>query len=249
MAKTKIICLCTPSLGAVSIWWAQQVADMMWPMNCGRRNVFMRDAVGGEIAETRNKIVAQCLAFDSEKVEIDSLFWVDDDVLITRAALLRLYEHRRPIASGVYFTKGEPGQALIFPSRLGGTLPFIPDKVYESVWGHGMGLTLVRAEVYRRMRDELRLPLDKYGSPEWYKTVREYKVEDNMLDCGGTEDLYFLEEASKIGSTSLVDCGKWTFGFHFNHQTQQGYPTEQFNQWSRPEPVKWRTEKGEVSWE
>jgi hypothetical protein len=170
MLKVKAIVLCTPSLGAVSLWWTRQIAELMWPLNLGHRVCFARDAVGGEIAETRNLIVQQCLDMESESVEIDSLFWVDDDVLVSRAALVSLYAHHRPIVSGVYFTKSEPGLPLLFPGRLQGTLPFVPDKTIE-VWGHGMGLCLVKAEVYRRMLAE-GLPLDKYGRPEWYKTGR-----------------------------------------------------------------------------
>lgn len=246
--KAKIIVLCTPSLGAVSLWWARQIAGLLWPLNIGKRHLFLRDSVGGEIAETRNRIVKMALELENDQVEVDSLFWVDDDVLITQGALLQLYTHHKPIVSGVYFTKSQIPEPLIFPARLHGTAPFVPDQVLE-VWGHGMGLTLVKADVYRRMERELQLPKDKHGATEFYKTNREYKVEGQMLDCGGTEDLYFLDMAGRLGYRPAVDCGKWAFGFHYDLARHRGYPEPQFKQWAAAQPVTWQTDKGLVTWE
>lgn len=251
MPKVRYICLCTPSLGQVSVWWTRQMMKLLWPLNIGKMLMFEQDSVGGEIAEARNAIVAKCLNLEaSGEIEVDSLFWVDDDVLVTMGALLSLYEHHVPIASGVYFTKGEPGQPLIFPGRLHGTAEFVPDTVMRGVWGHGMGLTLVKADVYKRMLVG-GLPTDKYGRPEWYKTNRGYKVdpEAKTLDCGGTEDLYFLDAASKLGYSSVVDCRKHAFGFHYDAAKRTGYPERQWNDWSAARPITWDTKSGPVVWE
>lgn len=247
LCRTRAICLCTPSLGTVSMWWARQVAEIIWPMNMGRRLCFEQDSKGGEIAESRNSLVRKCLSFESERCEIDSIFWLDDDVLPTRGALLQLYNHHSPIASGVYFTKGEPSQPLIFPGRVQGTAKFVPDQVIKA-WGHGMGLCLVKMDVYRQLLQK-GLPKDKYGNPEWYKTTREFKMEGDMLDCGGTEDLYFLDMVSKIGITPVVDCGKWAFGFHFDAAKSEGFPKKQFAQWSSAKAVEWDTDAGTVKWD
>lgn len=246
MTRPKMIAVCTPSLGSVSLEWTRIVAELMWPMNVGRAHQFVRDAVGGEIAETRNAIVQKCLDMEKQNVEIDSLFWLDDDVLPTRAALIQLYSHHRDIASGAYFTKGEPGQPLVFPGRLQGTAPWEPDRVLEA-WGHGMGLCLVKASVYKRMLAE-GLSKDKYGRPQWYKTPQEYRLEGQMLDCGGTEDLYFLDAANQFGYKPLVDCGKWTFGFHYDRESHRGYPEKQFEQLRTGQPVTWETPSGTVTW-
>jgi hypothetical protein len=70
-----------------------------------------------------------------------------------------------------------------------------------------------------------------------------------MLDCGGTEDLYFLDLAGKLGFKPLVDCGKWAFGWHFDLKSLRGYPEKQFAQWAAAEPVTWDTPDGVVTWE
>lgn len=247
MRKTQAIVLCTPSLGAVSIWWARQVAQVMWPLNMGRHVLFVRDDAGNEIAECRNNIVQRCLMLESDTHEIHSLFWVDDDVLVPMTALLKLYDHHVPIVSGCYFTKSPVPEPLIFPDRMHGVAEFIPDQVTEA-WGVPMGLTLVKMEVYKKLL-EAGLPKDKYGRPEWYKTNRQYKLEGNMIDCGGTEDLYFCELAHNAGYQPIVDTSKHTFGYHFDKGSQRGFPAEQFKQWERAQPVTWKTKNGLVTWE
>ena len=243
-----VLCAASRPSGAVSVWWSRQIAEMMWPLSIGKKVLFIRDSVGNEVAETRNKIVTTALALDRPGLRVHSLFWVDDDVLISRAALVRLYEHHADIAAGVYFLRGEPGQPLIFPRRGHGTAQFEPNRILMNMWGAGMGLTLIRADVYKDMLPSV--GKDKYGNPEWYKTVRQYTVEGNMLNCGGTEDLYFFDAAWRLGYRPIVDCGKWTFGWHFDLATQRGYPEKQFAQWSAQKPVTWEMSDGRVvTWE
>ena len=245
--RRKAIMLATPSLGTVSIWWTQQVATLLWPLNLGRRVAFQQDAVGDEIAEARNALVTRALKLDAEgPIEIDSIFWIDDDVLVQRTALCKLYDHHVPIAAGLYFTKGEPASPLAFPGRLQGTIKFEPDKVTR-VWGVGMGLTLVKLYVYKSLLPGI--AKDKYGRPEFYKTNRTYEIEDGMIDCGGTEDLYFCQLVTKLGIEPLLDTSKHTVGFHHDRDTNQGYPKEQFDQWQANKPIQWQTETGIVSWE
>lgn len=260
--KMKFIVRCTPTLGTVSVYWAKAMEDMLHPMNCIKGVSYMRDVEGDEIAECRNKLVAQVLGFNTEEHEADSIFWIDDDVIPTKGALLQLYSHSKPIVSGVYFTKmpGMLAEPLIFPSKGGGADKFIPaasdgQRSYE-VWGHGMGLTLVKTEVYAKIRDELKLPLDKYGNPQWYKTTRlanEVHIDRTgpipIIDCGGTEDLYFLELAHKCGYKPVIDCSKYAFGFHHDKGTNRGYPEPQWKQYSEGRPVEWETPTGIVRWE
>lgn len=220
------------------MWWTRQLLNLSWPLNMGKRVDFVRDSQGGEIAECRNFLVWKNLNLAAKNgLEIDSFFWVDDDVLVTSGALLQLYNHHLPMVSGVYFTKQELCEPLIFPSKGGGTLKFVPNQLVE-VWAHGMGLTLVKAEVYQQMLDK-GLPLDKYGKPEWYKTEDEYKLNGTVLEGAGTEDLYFCDQAGKLGIKTFVDTGKWTFGFHFDYKTNKGYPSPQFAQFEKDEAVTW----------
>lgn len=250
-AKKKFIAVCTPSLGTVSIWWTRAFVNLMWPMNYGKVVFFLQDDVStpnrNEIAENRNKLVRTALDFESDNREVSHIFWLDDDVIVPAAAVMQLLSHDRDIASGVYFTKapGRLSEPLIFPSRVGGTDRFIPNRTYE-VWGHGMGLCLVKTDVYRKM--ESGMDRDSYGNPEFYKTVREYTATDFGLDCGGTEDLDFLNKAAAYGYRPLVDTGAYAFGWHFDLKTNKGYPEEQFDQLRKAQTIRWDTPDGPVEW-
>lgn len=247
--RKKMIARCTPSLGAVPIWWAQACESLQWPNNTGKAVINCVDTVGGEIAETRNRLVSLVLNRDTENCEMTHIFWVDDDVLVSCMALCRLLEHDRDIASGVYFTKSECPTPLIYPGRGAGHTPFVPDQVFET-WGHGMGLTLVKTDVYRRMCDELNLPLDKYGNPQWYKTpgVEDATQEGGVLFVGGTEDLFWCQNAMKLGYKPLMDTSKWAYGWHYDLRRKTGFPPKQWAQYAAGKPVVWPTPDGPVTW-
>lgn len=244
--RKKLIVLATPSLGKVSMWWARHMADLMWPLNTVKRVTMLRDHVGGEIAETRNMLVKTAFGFENSQMELDSIFWLDDDVIVSRGALLQLYQHHAPVAAGCYFLKDSPDTPLIFPERLGGTSKFVPDTI-QSVWGVHSGLTLVKADVYRSLARIV--PKDKYGNDEFYKTNTHHKVEDGVLDFGGTEDLHFCDLLPQIGVRPVADMTKWTFGFHYDLDRHTGYPSKQYAEWSQAKPVTWDVDGKTVVWE
>ncbi len=244
--KTRIIAVCIPTLGLLHVNWVAAFMELIWPLNTGKAQLFV---TGKSVAEARNETVARALSIENEDREVTHLFWIDDDVIIPRTALLQLLRHRRSIASGVYFTRAELGEPLIFPNAGGGTLEFIPDRAFE-VWGHGMGLTLVETEVYRKMQQELDLGTDQFGYPAWYRTTggEDCKVEKQILDSGGTEDLYFLDRAGKIGFTGFVDCTANAFGWHHERKSNKGYPEKQYKQMKKGQPIVWETSEGTITW-
>lgn len=247
--KKKFIAICTPTLGMVSMEWAYKLRSLVWPMNTGFIQLSVQDDVGGEVAECRNRCVQLALGVNSDTREVTHLFWLDDDVLIKPLALLALLSHNRPIASGVYFTRCEYSQPLIFPARFGGVAPFVPDTAAE-MWGHGMGLTLVEMGVYKHMIEDGKLGKDKYGRHQFYKTTggEDLEVIDGMACMEGTEDLFFLEAASKLAYKPVVDMGRQAFGWHYDKEKKTAYPLKQWEQARAGKPIVWDTPNGEVIW-
>lgn len=259
----RIIAKCTPSLGDVSLGWCRATETIYWPNNHGKGIFYLRDRVGDEVAEVRNAIVESVLYYDEHSAGVSHLFWLDDDVIPFPGCLLELLHQDRDIVSGVYFTKmeGSLSSPLIYPECGGGTARFVPNQVQE-VWGHGMGLTLVRTEVYKRMRDELltrekdgqkQLLTDKYGRPRWYHRTNLaeeiYEDEAGIAHMGMTEDTYFLDQAAKLGYKPAVVTTKHAFGFHYDRQKDTGYPQEQWEQWTGGQPITWKTKEGVVVWD
>jgi hypothetical protein len=66
---------------------------------------------------------------------------------------------------------------------------------------------------------------------------------------GGTEDLYFLDAAGRLGYRPLVDTSRLAFGWHYDRERRQGYPKKQWNQRIKGEPIVWDTPDGPVKWE
>lgn len=253
-APQQVIAVLTPTLGVVSMWWHTSQLDLLWPMNTGKAFLPTPDNVGGEIAEMRNRLVSMALAAETEKIKIHSLMWIDDDVIVNRAAILALAAHDRDIASGVYFCKGEFSNPLIFPGPGAGSSPYVPvagpDDEGQESWGWAQGLSLVRTEVYKRLRDETDLGRDKYGAPRWYEKP-DFKVnESGALDVGGTEDFPFFKKCNDLGYRALVDRSQFAFGFHYDAAGKAGYPRLQWEQFIRREPIVWPARNGhpEVVW-
>ena len=112
--------------------------------------------------------------------------------------LLKLYENIDDFAcvGGLYWTKGEGGQPMIYGKP--GSVPMMapqipePEKVVECN-GLGMGFTLFDMDVFR---DE------KIPRP-WFKTLQEWSPESGGR--AATQDLYFYENARKAGHRVACD--------------------------------------------
>lgn len=243
-----MIAICVPTLGEVSIQWAASWAYMQIPMNVPTFRIIR---IGMPVAEARNSMVKECFEHAaSQGGKISHFFWHDDDVIADRWALCQLHQRRVPIVSGVYFDKAEVSEPLVFPAPHEGTSPFVPDQ-FIPVWGHGMGLTLIEADVYQRMEKELDLGKDSMGNPQWYKTVnREATTAEDGTPgrYSTTEDLYFLTNAAKLGYQPMVDTTQHAFGWHFDRRAKIGYPRKQFDEWETKRTATWDTPGGPVVW-
>lgn len=216
---------CTPSLGRVSIWWARAAENLMHPMGVGKLCLYVQDEAGGGIAEARNALVETALTYDREANPVSHLLWLDDDVLAFPGALLELLNVNQDVASGVYFLKadGPASQPLVWldadPAagvHEGVMVPFAPDRVLPAKYT-GMGLTLVRLSVYKRMAAELDLGTDRHGRTKFYHTATPDDVREDGLggiEVGFTEDVYFYRQAARVGVRPWVSTTKHAFGFH-----------------------------------
>jgi hypothetical protein len=167
----------------VESWW-----NLMTPMN----NRFIRMFVQGmEVGSAYNQAVEIILAHPFLK-DFKYMLTLEDDNMPPPDGLLKLYEHieEYAIVAGLYFTKGEAGQPMIYgnPKGMLSFEPQVPrvDAIQECN-GTGMGFTLFRMELFR---DE-RIP------KPWFKTVQEWTPQGGT--AMGTQDLYFMGSVRKAG--------------------------------------------------
>lgn len=249
-SKAKLIVVCTPTLkdNDLGCHYARSMFNMLWPINTGKALIFK---IGMPVAEARNACVQHALSLESDQCELDSIFWLDNDVVPQPEVILQLYSRRRPIVSGVYFTKDRVGpQPLILPGKSAGTDEFIPDRFYE-VFGHGMGLTLVKAQVYKDLVVKGELGVDGNGCHAWYRTTfgQINPMSGENVDAGGTEDTYFLDKVqSVLGIGSWIDTTRHAFGWHRDKVSGECFPLEQWQQCVKGEPIVWDTSKGKFAW-
>jgi len=119
--------------------------------------------------------------------------------------LLKLYEAIQDFdaVGGLYWTKGEGGQPMIYgdpkvmPKNFIPQLPLI-DSIQECN-GLGMGFTLFKMDVFRKV------------PKPWFKTLQEFVPGQGMK--AATQDLYFFQEAAKYGyrfaCDTRVKVGHW----------------------------------------
>lgn len=250
-APRDVIVIGIPSFGMVHMFFVGRLYNLRMPMNRIVRQVYV---IGREVGHARNEIVARALAIeqDDPTLRCSHVLFLDDDVLFHQDALLKLLANDRPIVSGLYYTKSDVPTPLVLHGEYGGTArAWTPGDVVEC-WAHGMGLTLIQAEVFRRMRDEGHIGLDEHGYPNWFTTTRD----DIVVTPSGwraianqTEDVAFLRRAADLGYQPCVDTSQTAFGFHFDTKAQTGYPAPQWREFCDRGTVTWPMSDGEpVVW-
>lgn len=187
----------------VESWWG-----LINPMN----QPFIRIMVRGmEVGDAYNAAIEMILAHE-QLSKWKYVLTLEEDNMPPPDGLLRLIEamnEERHYAAigGLYWTKGEGGQPMIYGNPAG-IIDFapqvpVPDAVQECN-GLGMGFTLFDLDVFR---DE-RIPRP------WFKTVAEWSPETGGQV--GTQDLYFFKHAREAGyrvaSDNRVRVG------HYDHK-------------------------------
>jgi hypothetical protein len=248
-APRPVIALGIPSFGMVHLFFTARLLNLRMPMNRIVRHFYI---VGKEVGDARNEIVAKALAIEDNdpSLRCSHVFFIDDDVLFHPDVLLKLLSHDRDIVSGLYYTKSSVPTPLVLHGDFGGTArDWTPGDLVECA-GHGMGLTLINADVFRKMRDCL--SVDAHGYPEWFKTTKD----SSLLRPDGipqmfnqTEDMAFLTKAAALGYQPAVDTSASAFGWHLDTKAQTAYPAAQWKEFLATGKVTWPTSNGPVVWE
>ena len=199
--STVIIC---PTRGGRSLSpkWVSHLMGLQRPMNQQCIGPFFLE--GMEVGDAYNKGIEMILN-NSTLSTYKYVLTLEDDVLPPPDGLLKLYEcmEKFDVAGGLYWTKGEGGMPMIYGDV--NTVPFnfipqlpIPEAMQECR-GLGMGFNLFKLSIFR----------DGKVPKPWFKTLQEW--DENKGGRGYTQDLYFYENAGKVGYRfccyTSVKCG------------------------------------------
>lgn len=198
---------CGPSLcpRVMTSWMS-----LMRPMNQAVAGPYFM--AGYEVGDAYNTIIEQIQASGNH---FKYLLTLEDDVMPPPDGLLKLYEsiegkvdgNKYDVVQGIYWTKGEAGQPMIYGGVNDVPINFRPQlPLIESVQparGLGMGFNLFRFDMFK---DE------KLVKP-WFKTLQEFIPGTGAKAY--TQDLYFYERAGALGYKFACDtrvrCG------HYDH--------------------------------
>lgn len=216
-----------PSFGMVSTYFMQARGAQQFPLVSSTLDKIV---LNKPIADARNEIVEFALSQGANYI-----YWLDDDVVAPPDAFLKMYKQNKDIINGVYWSKSNPPMPLLFRNHLEG--PYYNWHVGDliEIDAAGMGLTLVKTDVYRKMSKEL-------GGP-WYSVEYGSFKNNNQIPYNNTEDLYFYWKARKLGYQVWADTSIQALHFDKSNEVLYGMPTnapQASPSWEikRPEPGK-----------
>ncbi|MBP6860212.1 MAG: hypothetical protein KBC38_01455 [Candidatus Pacebacteria bacterium] len=191
--STIIIC---PTRGMIPDRVVQSWMGLIRPMNQKVIGpIFFR---GYEVGEAYTMAIDFVLS-NPELSTWKYILTIEEDNLPPPDGLLKLYESMDTydVVGGLYWTKGEGGQPMIYGDPKVAPLNFIPQKpVADTVQpanGLGMGFNLFKIEMFKDER--LRKP--------WFKTLQGVVPGEGPKLY--TQDLYFFEDAGKLGYKFACD--------------------------------------------
>lgn len=191
--STIIVC---PTRGMIPDRVVQAWMGMIRPMNQKIIGpLFIR---GYEVGQAYNMAVEMILG-NPELSKWKYMLTIEEDNLPPPDGILKLYESMDTydVVGGLYWTKGEGGQPMIYGDPKIEPTNFIPQKpipdTVQAARGLGMGFNMFKIEMFKDER--LKKP--------WFETKNEF-----IPGVGAkayTQDLYFFENAGKLGYTFACD--------------------------------------------
>jgi len=190
--STIIIC---PTRGQIPARVVQSWMGLMRPMN--QKVVGPIFISGMEVGAAYNAGIEMILA-NPDLSQYKYVLTIEEDNMPPADGLLKLYEdmEKYDVVQGLYWTKGEGGQPMIYGDPNVMPKNFIPQvpqlNTVQHCNGLGMGFNLFKLDIFK----------DPDIPKPWFKTVQE-------VSNGGarayTQDLYFYENAAKAGYVFACD--------------------------------------------
>lgn len=191
--STIIIC---PTRGTIPAQAVQSWMGLIRPMN--QMVIGPLFAIGMEVGTAYESLISSIVANPAFN-DFKYLVTLEEDNLPPPDGLMKLYENmdKYDVIGGLYWTKGEEGQPMIYGNPAVFPKNFIPQvpipNTLQPANGLGMGFNMFKLDMFRDSR--LRRP--------WFKTEQSYTPGQGVKMY--TQDLYFYEDASKYGYKFACD--------------------------------------------
>ena len=152
---------------------------------------------GENIEVARNMLVQRAILMDAEY-----LLFIDEDIVLSRDAILKLYDAQADVISGCYFQKFHRPLIPVFQNRKPDGTHYVPnidgDRVIDLNWMSGCGILLIKTDVFKKIK------------PPYFQMLR-----NNQGGIAVGEDCFFIQKCVEAGlSVKLhtgVKCGHVDF--------------------------------------
>jgi hypothetical protein len=182
-----------PTRGVIPVKIVQSWMGMATPMNQKFTRIFVEKM---EVGHAYNAGVEMILA-NPVLSQWKYMLTIEEDNAPPPDGLLKLYESidKFDAVSGLYWTKGDHGQPMIYGDPQSMPKSFIPQvpipESDQACNGIGMGFALFRIDLFKKV------------PKPWFRTLQEMVPGQGM--AAATQDLYFCQEAAKYGARFAVD--------------------------------------------
>lgn len=230
-----------PSFGQVSINWAMSLTSIAMPINFSNQ---FHLVMNKRIDIARNEIVAEAIKREDNPRFV---FFLDDDVIMPPDTLRKLVHKMDNLPedigaiSGVYYSKSEPGEPLIFQKKGRGSYYDWKVGDFFKAWAAGCGLVIIRTQALRDMQAQV-------GEPFFAIDYGLTKKGDGTYEARSiTEDLYFYTKMGKTKAPNGKNYSLWIDtsiqGLHFEKNSKKFFglqPEEPQAQGRAPLKLKYR---------
>lgn len=189
------ICI-IPTRGSIPAKAVQSWLSMMTPMN---QKFFRMFIIGMEVGAAYESAIEMIMNHpDLSKWKY--ILTLEEDNLPPPDGLLKLYENmdKFDAIGGLYWTKGDGGQPMVYGSTTIMPKNFIPQMPLPGALtpcnGLGMGFTLFKMEIFKNK---------KFPRP-WFETVQKFTP--GVGGSAYTQDLKFFEKAGLLGYKFACDA-------------------------------------------
>lgn len=211
----------TPTTGLIRMEWAAARYGQIIPMNWSYVQIIQFTytpayvPLGYMVADAQNIIVKEAI----EK-EMEWLLFVEHDVILPPDCFIRLNHYIQkaeiPVISGLYFTRSQPSDPLVFRGR--GTGIYSDWTLGDLVWVDGVptGILLVHCSILREMWNE----------SESYQIGNQMvrRVFESPMDLWGDPEHTY----SAVGTSDLNWCSKVIKGDYFKKSGWEEYQGREY---------------------
>ena len=190
--STVIVC---PTRGMITAKVVQSWMGLIRPMN--QKVIGPMFIVGMEVGDAYTAAMEMILS-NPELSQWKYVLTIEEDNMPPPDGLLKLYENidNYSAVSGLYWTKGEGGQPMIYGDPNDPELNFrpqMPTKDIQECNGLGMGFSLFKLDLFKDPKIE----------KPWFKTCNDWDPQKGAKVY--TQDLYFFEKIRKLGYKVACD--------------------------------------------